>query len=161
MSVSNSIIETIQYPEASPISAKASAPDNWISRSPSTTDPFNTLINVCVTLILIAILGLLELHIRRSIHQPYPAVTSSAREALPGISWDMSAESNAVARKLQKARNRSNKKMVLANTVASAFCWAVSKRLIRSEIQTQAVASTGTKVSTIRSSNCFFSASLS
>jgi hypothetical protein len=115
MSVSNSIVETIQYPEASPISAKASTPDNWISRSPSTTDPFNNLINVCATLILIAILGLLELHIRRSINQSHPAVISSTREAVPGISWDMPAQSNAVARKLQK----------LGTEAIKRWCWPI------------------------------------
>ena len=98
MSLSNSVIETIQYPEVSPINTKTSALDNWISRSPSTSDPFNNLINVCATVILIAILGLLELHLRRSIHQSHPAVISSTREAVPGISWDRPAQSNAAAR---------------------------------------------------------------
>src|SRR5262249_35879057 len=98
VSASNSVIETTRYPETSRINTKSSALDHSISRSSSPTDPFNNLINVCATAILVAILVLLELHIRRSILHSHPAVVRSTNEAVPGISLQIPAQANAVAR---------------------------------------------------------------
>ena len=67
MSVSNSVIQTTRRPETSRTNTKTSALDHSISRgSPTACTAVNNLINIIATLILIAILVLLELHIRRS-----------------------------------------------------------------------------------------------
>jgi len=96
---SNTVIEMTRYPESSPTTAKTSLPDHSISRDPSTTaTAFNNLINICATLLLIASLVLLELHIRRSILHAHPAVTRNTNDAALGISLHMPQQSNAVGR---------------------------------------------------------------
>ena len=77
MSVSNSVIQTTRRPETSRTNTKTSALDHSISRSsPTAGTAFNNLINIIATLILVAILVLLELHIRRSMVHSHPAVNA-------------------------------------------------------------------------------------
>jgi hypothetical protein len=73
--------------------------DHSISRDSSTTAAaFNNLINICVAVILIAILTFLELHIRRSLLHPHPAVMRNTNDAVPGMPLDIPAQSKAVER---------------------------------------------------------------
>ena len=95
---SNSVIEITRYPESSPTNAKTSMLDHSISRNSSTTGAFNNLINICVAVILIAILTFLELHIRRSILHSHPAVMRNTNEAAPGMPLHIPAQSKAVER---------------------------------------------------------------
>jgi hypothetical protein len=96
---SNSVIEITRYPESSPTSGKTSMLDHSISRNSSTTSAaFNNLINICVAVILIAILTFLELHIRRSILHSHPAVMRSTNDAVPGMPLQPPAQSKAVER---------------------------------------------------------------
>ena len=96
---SNSVIEITRYPKSSPISEKTSMLDHSVSRNSSTTGTaFNNLINIFAILILSAILSLLELHIRRSILHSHPAVMCIAKDAVPGISLHIPAQSNAAKR---------------------------------------------------------------
>jgi len=75
----NSVIEITRYPENSPTNAKTSMLDHSISRNSSTTGAaFNNLINICVAVILIAILTFLE--------------------AVPGMPLQPPAQSKAVER---------------------------------------------------------------
>ena len=83
---SNSVSEITRYPDSSPTNAKTSMLEHSISRNSSTTGTvFNNLINICVAVILIAILTFLELHIRRSILHSHPAVMRNTNGAVPGI----------------------------------------------------------------------------
>ena len=94
---SKSVIEITRYPEASPMNPKTSMFDHWIPRNPSTTGTvFNNLINICAALILIAILALLELHIRHAMLHSQPAVMCVTNEAGSGISLHIPTQSNAV-----------------------------------------------------------------
>jgi len=96
---SNSVIEITRYPESSPTNAKTSMLDHSISRNSSPTGAaFNNLINLCVAVILIAILTFLELHIRRSLLHPYPAVMGNTNDAVPGMPLQPPAQSKAVER---------------------------------------------------------------
>ena len=83
---SNSVIETGRYAECSPIDAKTSMCDRSTSRNSSTNGvALNNLINICATLILSAILVLLELHIRRSIVHSDPAFVRNTNNVLLGM----------------------------------------------------------------------------
>ena len=96
---SNSVIEITRYPDSSPTNAKTSMLDHSISRNSSTTGAaFNNLINICVAVILIAILTFLELHIRRSILHSHPAVMRNTNGAVPGMPLQPPAQSKAVER---------------------------------------------------------------
>src|SRR6185295_12627461 len=96
---SNSVIEITRYPENSPTSAKTSMLDHSISRDSSTTDAaFNNLINICVAVMLIAILTFLELHIRRSILHSHPAIMRNTNDAVPDMPLHIPAQSKAVER---------------------------------------------------------------
>jgi hypothetical protein len=96
---SNSVIEITRYPESSATNAKTSMLDHSISRNSSTIDAaFNNLINICVSVILIAILTFLELHIRRSILHSHPAVMRNTNDAVPGMPLHIPAQSKAVER---------------------------------------------------------------
>jgi hypothetical protein len=96
---SNSVIETARYPESSAINAKTSMFGRSMPANGSTNGAaFNNLINICATLILTAILVLLELHIRRSILHSDPFVVRTSNDAVPGISLHIPAQSNAVER---------------------------------------------------------------
>jgi len=98
-SASNSVIEITRYPESSPTNAKTSMLDHSISRNSSPTGAaFNNLINLCVAVILIAILTFLELHIRRSILRSHPAVMRNTNDAVPGMPLHIPAQSKAVER---------------------------------------------------------------
>src|SRR5262249_41622873 len=89
--------------KASPQMRKLSMLDYSISRnSSSTRAAFNNLINICASLILLAILTFLELHIRRSILHLHPAVVRNTNDGEPGISLRISAQANAVERKTQE-----------------------------------------------------------
>lgn len=96
---SNSVIEITRYPESSPTNAKTSMLDHSISRNSSTTGTaFNNLINICVAVILIAILTFLEMHIRRLILHSHPAVMRNTKDAAPGMPLQPPAQSKAVER---------------------------------------------------------------
>jgi hypothetical protein len=73
--------------------------DHSISRNSSPTGAaFNNLINICVAVILIAILTFLELHIRRLILHSHPAVMRNTNDAVPGMPLHIPAQSKAVER---------------------------------------------------------------
>jgi hypothetical protein len=94
---SNSVIEITRYPESSPVNAKTSMLDHSISRNSSAADAaFNNLINICIAVILIAILTFLELHIRRSLLHPHPAVMRNTNDAVAGMPLKIPAQSKAV-----------------------------------------------------------------
>ena len=96
---SNSVMESARYLESSPIDAKTSMLDHSISRNAATAGTaFNNLINIIATLLLVAILVLLELHIRCSMVHSHPAVIRTTNEGVCGISLHIPAESNAVER---------------------------------------------------------------
>ena len=96
---SNSVIEITRYPDSSPTNAKTSMLDHSISRSSSTTGAaFSNLINICVAVILIAILTFLEMHIRRLILHSHPAVMRNTNDAVPGMPLHIPAQSKAVER---------------------------------------------------------------